>query len=330
MDNFAKEFMTRLNGKVSDDELEVILRELEVFSVNYDISKKVTAIVEYEPHMPECYKIYMVSKKIEGLSQSTLKTYDDCLMDFFITVNKTLREITANDIRAYLYTYQQTHKIINRTMDGKRLVINAFFEWCRDEGYIDRNPCRQVHPIKYNIKPREPLSGIELELVRDACRDCRERAIIETLYSTGCRVSELTQLQISDVNFNKKEVYLLGKGNKYRTSYINARAEVSLKKYLSTRVDECPALFVRERKPYTALQKTSVERIVRKVGERSGIGRNLFPHLIRHTTGTDALKRGMALPELQSLFGHVKPETTMIYAKTCNENVKYNHQRCIV
>lgn len=98
MDNFAKEFMTHLNGKVSDDELEVILRELEVFSVDYDITKKETAIIKYEPNIPKCFKIYMVSKKIEGLSPDTLKTYGDYLKDFFMTSKKPLREITANDI----------------------------------------------------------------------------------------------------------------------------------------------------------------------------------------------------------------------------------------
>lgn len=215
-------------------------------------------------------------------------------------------------------------------MDGKRLVINTFFEWCRDEGYINKNPCKQIHPIKYEAKPREPLTGIELELVRDACKTYREKAIIETLYSTGCRVTELVRLKKTDVDFQKGEVYLFGKGNKQRTSYINAKAEVALKKYLFTRMDDNPALFVSERKPHQGLKKTSIEKIVREIGQRSGIGRRVFPHLIRHTTGTDALMRGMTLPELQELFGHVKPETTMIYAKTCRDNIKHNHQRCIV
>lgn len=330
MENFAKEFMTHLNGKVSDDELEVILRELEVFSGNYDIQKKETALVEYTPQIPECYKVYMISKKIEGLRPSTLNTYGGYLKDFFFTVNKPLHQITTNDIRTYLYTYQQTHKVINRTMDGKRLVLNTFFEWCRDEGYINKNPCKQIHPIKYNVRPLDPLTGIELEVVRDACKTYREKAIIETLYSTGCRVSELMNLSKNDINFQTKEVMLLGKGNKYRISYINARAEVALKKYLDIRTDDNTALFVGERKPHNGIKKTTIEKIVREIGQRSGIGRRVYPHLIRHTTGTDALMRGMTLPELQELFGHVKPETTMIYAKTCRDNIKHNHQRCIV
>lgn len=330
MENFAKEFMTHLNGKVSDDELEVILRELEVFSGNYDIQKKVTALIEYTPQIPECYKVYMISKKIEGLSEETLKTYNLYLKDFFSSINKELTHITTNDIRAYLYTYQQMHGVSNRTMDGRRLVINAFMEWCRTERYIDWNPCSQIRPIKYESKPREPLTGIELELVRDACRTYREKAIIEVFYSTGCRVSEMVNLNLSDVDFAKGEVRLFGKGAKHRISYINARAEVSLKKYLFSRRDENPALFVSDRNPHDRLKKTAIEKIVREIGERSGIGRRVFPHLIRHTTATNALERGMNVAEVQKILGHEKIDTTMIYAKVCQENVKHDHKRYIV
>lgn len=218
----------------------------------------------------------------------------------------------------------------NRTMDGRRLVINTFLEWCRTERYIDWNPCSQIRPIKYESKPREPLTGIELELVRDACRTYREKAIIEVFYSTGCRVSEMVNLSKSDVDFVKGEVKLFGKGAKHRISYINARAEVSLKKYLFSRRDENPALFVSDRNPHDRLKKTAIEKVVREIGERSGIGRRVFPHLIRHTTATDALERGMNVAEVQKILGHEKLDTTMIYAKVCQENVKHDHRRYIV
>lgn len=329
--DFAREFMTKLDGKVSEEDMRIILRELEVFSGDYDIQKKETEIVEYqEPELPECYKVYLISKKIEGLSKETLKTYDLYLQDFLRTLRKPVSEISANDIRIYLYEYQRIHGVTNRTMDGKRLVINTFLQWCCDEGYIAKNPCKQIHPIKYEAKMREPLTGVEMELVRDACRTYREKAIIETFYSTGCRVSELVRLDRSDVNFQTGEIHLFGKGNKHRVAYINARAEVALKKYLFSRLDDDPALFVSERKPYHGLGKTGVEKIVRDIGERSGIGRRLYPHLIRHTTATDALERGMDLVDLKEIMGHEKMDTTLIYAKTCKENVKYNHKRCVV
>lgn len=330
MENFAKEFMVKLDGKISESDMATILQELQVFTSGYDIQKKETSLTAYEPQIPECYKAYMVSKKIEGLSKETLKTYDLYLKDFLLYIRKPVREITANDIRIYLFSYQRENGVSNRTMDGRRLVINTFLEWLRTERYIDWNPCSQIHPIKYESKPREPLTGIELELVRDACRTYREKAIIEVFYSTGCRVSEMVNLSKSDVDFVKGEVKLFGKGAKHRISYINARAEVSLKKYLFSRRDENPALFVSDRKPHDRLKKTAIEKVVREIGERSGIGRRVFPHLIRHTTATDALERGMNVAEVQKILGHEKLDTTMIYAKVCQENVKHDHRRYIV
>ena len=330
MENFAKEFMVKLDGKISESDMATILQELQMFASGYDIQKKETSLTTYEPQIPECYKAYIVSKKIEGLSKETLKTYDLYLKDFLLYIRKPVREITANDIRIYLFSYQRENGVSNRTMDGRRLVINTFLEWCRTERYIDWNPCSQIRPIKYESKPREPLTGIELELVRDACRTYREKAIIEVFYSTGCRVSEMVNLSKSDVDFVKGEVKLFGKGAKHRISYINARAEVTLKKYLFSRRDENPALFVSDRNPHDRLKKTAIEKIVREIGERSGIGRRVFPHLIRHTTATNALERGMNIAEVQKILGHEKLDTTMIYAKVCQENVKHDHRRYIV
>ena len=247
-----------------------------------------------------------------------------------MSVNKSISCITTDDIRIYLYNFQKNRHVGNRSMARRRLVINTFFQWCTDEGYITQNPCRQIRPIKYESKLREPLTGIEMELIRDACRTYREKAIIELFYSTGCRVSELVTLNKDDIDFRKGEVHLFGKGNKHRLSYINAKAEVALKKYLFTRKDDNEALFVSERKPYNRIKKTGVEKIVREIGERSEVGRRVYPHLIRHTTATDALERGMNVAEVQKILGHEKLDTTMIYAKVCQENVKYDHKRYIV
>lgn len=327
---FTRSFISKLNGKISDNDLRVVLQELEVFVADYNIENRHTELVTYNDTLPQCYKVYMISKKIEGLSPGTLKIYDLYLKDFFMYVGKPLEQINANDIRVYLYQLQQRRKISNHSLDGKRLVINTFLEWCKNENYISRNPCKQINPIKFEEKPREPLTDIELELVRYACKSCRDRAIIELLYSTGCRVSEMVNLNKSDIDFDSGEVHLFGKGSKHRISYINAKAEVALKKYLSTRKDTDNALIVSERKPHKRLSKTGIERAVRIIGERSKIGRNLYPHLLRHTTASDALNRGMNVTEVQKILGHEKLDTTMIYAKISQENVRYSHRKYIV
>lgn len=331
--NFVNEFVSTLNGKLSEEDLKVVQQELYQFSNNYDIRNRCNEAVQYPDQVPKFYHTYMVSKKIEGLSKESLKTYNYYLMDFFTNINIPLHMVTPNDIRSYLCNLQLRRNLSNRSLDGRRLVINTFFEWCVRENYLQNNPCANIAPIKFQVTPREPLTGIELELVRDACVTYRDKAMVELLYSTGCRVSEMVRLNKSDINFNTKEVYLLGKGNKYRKSFINPKAEVSLQKYLYYR-QEGPesgdALFISQRRPYARLSKNGIEKIISDIGVRSEIGRNLYPHLIRHTTATDAISRGMPIAEVKELLGHEKMDTTMIYAKVSNENVKYDHRRFIV
>ena len=232
-------------------------------------------------------------------------------------------------IRILLYKYQSIHKIGNRALDAKRLVINGFLQWCADEGYVQKNICKQVKPIRYEATPREPLTDIEMAFIRRACRSDRDTAIIEMLYSTGCRVSELCRLDKSDVDFQSRAVYLFGKGQKHRTSYMSADAMISLGIYLRDRKDDNAALFIALQRPPRRLTIAGVQWIVRQIGIRSGIGRPLHPHLIRHTMATDALNRGMDITEIQQLLGHEKLETTMIYAKISDESVRQSHRKYV-
>lgn len=325
--DFSRELMVKLNGKISNDDLKTVIAELQMVENGYDIRKKETSIVEYNPIIPECYKMYMISKGIQGLSRETLNTYRIYLEDFLLSISKSLLDITTNDIRVYLYKYQKNHNVCNRTLDGRRLVLNTFFDWLTKEGFIESNPCSLIGPIKFEEKPREPLTDIEMELIRDACVTLRDKAMIETLYSTGCRVSELSRLNKDDIDFRKGEVQLFGKGSKHRISYINAKMEVSLKKYLASRADDEPSLFVTIRRPYRRLKKEGIEKVVRDIGVRSNIGRPVFPHLLRHSISSSLLKKGMNVAELQKMLGHSKLDTTMIYAKVSDMSVAYDHKR---
>ena len=300
----------------------------------YNTEEKCTELMKPDDVIPYFYKTFIVSKKIEGMSPQSIITYDCNLRDFFYNINKPIEDVTTNDVRVYLYGVQKRRGISNRTLDGKRLTLNSFFGWCYREGYLKSNPVARIQKIKFTEKPRDPLSDYEMEMVRNACNTTRERAIIEVLYSTGCRISELERLKRSDIDLTNKDVLLFGKGSKYRTSYINARAEFWLKKYWAE-VDAIEELseearqwvFITARRPYRQLKKSGLEAIVHKIGERANLDSNLFPHRLRHTISTDLLKRGMSLPELQSLLGHAKPDTTLIYAKISQEGVKFNHER---
>lgn len=198
------------------------------------------------------------------------------------------------------------------------------------EGLINKNPCTALSQIKSRKQIKKPYSAVEMELIRKSCTDKRDIALVEFLYSTGCRVSELVILKKSDIDFRTKEVYLFGKGSKHRISYINARAEIALKKYWLTRKDMDDSVICTVRQPYHGIKKPQIEQIIRQIGERANLGRNLYPHLIRHTTATSALERGMDVTELQKMLGHEKLDTTMIYAKVSQESLKYSHHRYVV
>lgn len=333
MENFANEFVSKLDGKISDEALRTVLQELQVFASNYDINQRETHVVPYQSNIPDCYRVYMVAKKIEGMSPESMKTYNFYLTDFFEHINRPFEQVTTNDIRIYLYETQKRTGISNRILDGKRLVINTFMDWCWKEGYIPNNPCASIKPIKFEEKPREPLSNMELEIVRDACENYRDKAMIELFYSTGCRLSEMVNLKISDIDFTSKEVHLFGKGSKHRTSYLNAKAEYMLKKYFELERPKesiSDSVFVIFRKPYNEMHKESIYARIKAIQKRSGIERSLFPHLLRHTMATDALNRGMNVAEVKEILGHEKLDTTMIYAKISHDSVKFNHKRYIV
>ena len=330
-EKLKNELLIILNDYVDNDNLKSISIKLDLLLSDYDISLHKNEVIPYSYTVPETVKIYIVSKKIAGLSMKSLYLYNIVLNDFFNTVQKEQDKITANDVKVYLYKYQKEHNISNRTLDTRRTIICTYFAWLAAEDYIQKNPTVNISPIKYERIHKKPMSQMDLEKIRNACKTKREKAIVEMLYSTGCRVSELEHLNISDVNFETKEVVLFGKGNKHRISYINAKAEVALMDYLKERNDTNEALFVYDRKPYDRLKKSGIEFIIKKIMQRvDGVNVHVTPHVFRHTTASVSLERGMNVVEVSKLLGHSKVETTMEYITTDSSSLKGNHKNCVI
>lgn len=331
-EKFKNQFALSLSSSYSKEDIEVILRKLDSVSYNYEINQKETSVVLYNYEIPEIVKTYLVCKKVEGMSDGTLYNYGKALEKFFLQLQKSPEQIMPNDIRVYLYRYQEANGTSNRSLDKIRQMICSFFNWANCEGYLERNPAITIKPIKYEKKDRQPLSQIELEYIRKACNTVREKAIIEFLYSTGCRVSELCGVKKSDIDWNKKSVHLFGKGKKHRISYINAKSEITLISYLETRNDNNEYLFVSERKPHGQLKKDAIEKIVRQISERASnnVQKSISPHILRHTCATTALNNGMPVEDISRLLGHESISTTMIYAKVSMENVQSNHKKYVV
>lgn len=330
-EQMRNDFLVAISSMDNVDTLSA-LRALDQVAESYEIKQKETNLIVYEGGLPEMVKIYLVCKKIAGLSEATLKNYKIMLDVFFREIQKQPQFVTANDIRGFLYFYQERKKVSLRSIDKYREYITRFFTWAHNEGYISNNPARNIASIKHEEKPREALTQVQLEYLRLACETLRERAIIEFLYSTGARVSELAIVKKSDINWYDKSVHLFGKGRKHRCSFLNAKAEVALKEYLESRDDDCEYVFATLKKPYRNLNKDGIEKIVRTVSERvvNKIGKQVTPHTLRHTTATIALQSGMPIADISKLLGHESIDTTLIYAKSSLEDVRSGHKKHIV
>lgn len=328
VEQFVNELVVKLSGDFSYQDLMKIRQEIYFVAQAYDIQKQSSELSVWHGQLPECYKAYMVTKHLDGLSAGTLGLYKIYIEDMLLTIHKPVESITTNDIRVYLYMIQKHRRISNRSLDSRRSVLSSFFGWSASEGYLSCNPMATIKPIKYERKERTPLTDMQLEGIRFQALEVRTRAIVEVLYSTGCRVAELARLNKADVNMNTGEVCLFGKGNKHRKSFLSARAIFYLREYLEQRTDTDEALFVIKRKPFTRISVSSIEEVIRNLGEEAGVN-HLHPHLFRHTVATNCLNRGMDVTQLKEMLGHANLETTMIYAKVSKEALQHDHKKYI-
>ena len=330
-ETFRTDLITELSGSIPDDVAKEVIFLVDKIANNYDFDRKVTALTVVD-EVPEAVRMYLAAKATENLTKGTLLNYFLALTLFFKTLRKPVSQIETNDVRLYLYNYKATRKVTDRTLDHIRIQLNSFFEWCKDEDLVTKNPVTKIQSIKYSKTERHKLSSLELEHLRFACRTLREKAVIDFLYSTGCRVSELCAMNLEDVDWNARSAKVLhGKGDKQRTVYLNAECIISLQAYLSTRSDDCPALIVNDRSTEKhRIQKKSIENMVKSISERSGLPFRVKPHELRHTFATMAIRNGMPVEQVQRILGHSKLETTMIYAAVDDSDVKRNHQRCVI
>ncbi len=347
MSKFVNQFLSVLDGKVSDKDLTVISQELESFIYNFDISEKVTHLCTNDI-FPPFYKMFFVAKKISGCADGSLQTYKIHLDYFFNWIHKPYDQISTEDILAFLYHLQKDGKDGQKPMsanvtDNVRRILNSFFEWAVSNRYTAYNPVSAIPKIKGEKKRRKPLTELELERVRyamyhevhrykkyDDMLVKRNMALFEVMYSTGARISEIVALNKDDINFDTHEVHLYGKGKKHRISYLNAKAIVYLTEYLQSRKDDNVALFVNYKSPHDRITISAARAQIKKWGNQAHIKGNIYPHRIRHTTATHALSHGMPLEQLQMLLGHEKPETTLIYADVLQSNVKSSHLKYVI
>ena len=261
---------------------------------------------------------------ISGKSEKTIAQYKRTAEKLAQVTNKIYTDIGVYDIRLFLAEEKQ-RGVSNRTLENTRANLSAFFQWLLQEDHITKNPCMNISPIKYTDKVRLPFSTVEIDSLRFACRTAKERAIIETLLATGMRVSELTGLEVSDVNFSDMSVHVKnGKGAKERTVYIDDLARTHLQEYLKSRKNESSILFLN--KDGTQIAPGGIRHILKQLGKRAGVD-NVHPHRFRRTFATGMANRGMDIQEIRKLLGHSNINTTLEYVYTSDEKAHASYLR---
>ena len=249
-------------------------------------------------------RMFLEAKQIEGCSERTVKYYKTTIEHLFYKVKSGVRKITTEEMREYLSNYQKRNNCTNVTIDNVRRNISSFFSWLEEEDYILK----------------------EIEQLRDSCKEKRDLAIIDLLYSTGIRVGELVNLNIDDIDLEGRECIVYGKGDKERRVYFDAKAKVHLKEYIDERKDDNRALFVTLDSPYDRLKISGVEIRLRKLGKELNLER-IHPHKFRRSMATRAIDKGMPIEQVQKILGHSQIDTTMQYAMVNQNNVKTSHQK---
>ncbi|WP_368657617.1 site-specific tyrosine recombinase/integron integrase [Metabacillus halosaccharovorans] len=311
--------VSTLAPETEQDKLSVRLEE--VLS-NYDIHRKTLKDIELD--LQDKIELFLSSRKIEGLTKKTLDGYKIELELFAKYVQKPVVQINTSDIRKYL---GHNNELMISTIDRKLSVIKTFFGWLVREELLLRDPSLKIKAPKKPKRLPKSLSIEELEIVRESCETLRERALMEVMYSTGCRLSEIMNMRISDINSQEMNLPVIGKGDKERVVYLSVRALHHLRKYLSSRNDDCEYLFVTERRPIRQMSDRNIERIVDVIEKRAKISKKLTPHTFRHTFATLAMENGADLADVQHLLGHEDPATTLIYSHVSEDRKKQAHKK---
>ena len=311
---------------LSDQQLENLQKVLTAAFVNVEVAEIKSA--NEQKSNSKLLELFISAKRIEGCSEKSLKYYKIVIENMLTSLKTAIRDLTTGDLRTYLAQYQQERKSSKVTIDNMRRIFSSFFGWLEDEDYILKSPVRRIHKIKTDKTIKETFSDEGLELLRDACDEIRDLAMIDLLASTGMRVGELVRLNREDINFYERECLVFGKGNSERIVYFDARTKIHLINYLDNRQDDNPALFFSLSFPYNRLLIGGVETRLRQIGEKADLNK-VHPHKFRRTLATRAIDKGMPIEQVQHLLGHVKIDTTMHYAMVNQANVKNSHRKYI-
>lgn len=273
-------------------------------------------------------EMFLAAKRIEGCSERTISYYRSTISNMLMSIDLPIRKMMTDNLRLYLTEYQLRCNCGKVTIDNIRRNLSSFFSWLEEEDFIIKSPIRRIHKVKTGTTVKEVISDESIEVMRDGCDSIRDLAMIDLLYSTGIRVGELVNLDISDIDFEERECIVYGKVDKERRVYFDARTKLHIQAYLKERTDSNKALFVSLNQPNKRLRISGVEIRLRELGRKFKINR-VHPHKFRRTMATRAIDKGMPIEQVQHILGHQQIDTTMKYAMVIQNNVKASHRKYI-
>ena len=326
IEDILNDIVSEIKDVLSDKQLMQVSNSIKDVLAKYEINKKASNEERREKENTELLETFLSAKKIEGCSDKTIHYYQSSIVKLLKGLSKCIKEICTNDIRRYLAEIQEKNNLSKVTIDNLRRIFSSFFSWLEDEDYIAKSPVRRIHKVRTDTLVKEVLSDENIETLRDSCDEPRDLAMIDLLLSTGVRVGELVKMNRDDIDFQERQCKVFGKGNKEREVYFNARTKIHLQRYLESRTDDNPALFVTLSKPHTRLTISGVEVRLREMGKVVHIDK-VHPHKFRRTLATMAIDRGMPIEQVQKLLGHVRIDTTLHYAMVNQTNVKMAHRK---
>ena len=318
------ELIAKLASNVDMTTLQMVDMALASVLSNYEIARRETQLSTDVLNLPEL-EIYIAKMRFDNKARSTIGQYQKFLSSMLYYIGKPVDQIMDFDIMNFLNVYAKTNNISDSTKNHKRLISSSFFTFLHKRGYIMKNPMATIDPIKYVAEIREALTAREVEQMRVACgTNIRDNVVLELFLASGCRVSEVTGMRVENIDVRNRCVKVLGKGMKERIVYFSDRLIVYLELYLNGRTEGPVVLSVKA--PYQGIKKNAMENIIRKIAQKAGIEKSVFPHLLRHTFATRALNKGMPLTSLCDLMGHASIDTTRIYAKNCTAKIQYEYE----
>lgn len=323
---FLQSLERELVGMMNQSTRESVMNAVTRVLMEYEISERCTELTVMDDSNEKLIARYCACLLVDGRSEGTIHQYRREIERLAEVIGKPFTEMGVYDIRYYLGIEKQ-RGVSNVTLENSRMKVSIFFQWLTDEEIIPKNICKTVSRIKTPKEVRKPFTDVEAYALRGGCRSVKERALVEFLLATGVRVNELCTMNRTDVDFTTMTVYVRhGKGSKERITYVNNVGREYLAKYLATRTDSDPALFINYRK--NRISTGGVRAILNKIAERAGV-LDVYPHRFRRTFATGLASRGMPIQEISKLLGHEKIATTQTYVAVDGAQVHASYQRFI-